>query len=250
VASGDGYEYIEHEQLCRASFQANPVRGYGAGSRAQRALLNGGTLANQGVTVTYVRSHGVVTRELITNVDRSPGDTVTLYGGVLVSRPPVETNEHTHIRSIPSTNLALNGKPFALAFPAHPSTMNKLSHRASLVPVFCSEKHRKVISTSGLGFMANGPTVCPSGSDMANVTIQMYPLARVVPGVRYDSIMVLEVGRHRLPAGTRIICKYESVQGSTDKFTYQCRDPVHYEAAGQDYCPISSDDDEDAVPED
>ncbi len=91
----------------------------------------------------------------------------------------------------------------------------------------------KVISSSGIGYMANTTTQCPLQTrSRANVTVCEAMLGRAIPGVPYPSVSVFRASVGGIDIGEKIISPYESWQ-LTSKFQFQCIDKDHYEAAGR-----------------
>jgi hypothetical protein len=218
-----------HEILCRQSFERHPTRG--KGKPAQWALFNAGTLDNCKVHVNILESHGIPLRELVAGVRFEPGDDVTLYGGLL-EPGRIETDLDTHTRHIPLNDWVLNGQMFSESFPSGQGGTYNLGIREKLTPRCKSKEWERVIRTTGLGYLANTVTKCPLISRLRpNVVVVELILGRVIPGVPYDSILVLQAGTAGIEPGDRIISLYE-YGTQKEKFKFRCADPTHYIAAG------------------
>lgn len=219
-----------HEILCRQSFERGPTRGKGL--RAQRALFNAGTLDNLKVHVSILESHGTMLRELIASVRFEPGDDVTLYGGFLEPERP-ETDLDTHTRHIPLMDFVLNGQELADSFPSRQGGGYNLGVHAKLRPRCESKDWERVICTTGLGYLANTVTICPLHSRLRpNVVVVELMLGRVIPGVPYASILVLQAGAAGIDPGDRVISLYEH-GAQKEKYNSRCADRHHYVAAGR-----------------
>jgi hypothetical protein len=223
-----------HESLCRRSFEVLPVVGHGTGSVAQRALLSGGTIDNGKIAITWRKSHGVMLRELITLIRFEAGDCVTCYGG-FVEPAPGESEHHTHMRHIPSSEYVLNGLPFANGFSTQPGAVSGLGYRVCLSPHCGDSQWDRVIATSGAGYMANTVTQCPQyRRGRPNVTVCEAMLGRVVPGVTYSGVLFLRASAGGIDANQPIISPYEAHQSNAN-FLFKCMDTDHYDVAGYDH---------------
>ena len=195
--------------------------------------MHGGTLANGKVSVQVRHSHGRALRELVTEVDFQSGDVVTCYGGFACRAPVDEKDEHTHMRHIPSSDLVLNGLPFANTFPDDHSTTQRLGWMVPLKPRSGDKKWDKVISDTEIGYMANSVTSCPlSNREYPNVTVATGMLGRSITDVAYEDVVYLLASKDGIKKGETVVSPYESRQ-QTEKFQFKCADVSHYRAAGQ-----------------
>lgn len=221
-----------HETLCRDSFRQNPVPDKAKGCQAQRALLHGGTLDNGQLSVEVRWSHGRMLRELIAKARFEQGEIVSCYGG-FVTPAPLETNLHTHMRHIPLTDYVLEGLPFADCFPVKLGAMFKLGYNVALRPRCKNPAWDKVITSSGVGYMANTVTRCPLFTrTRPNVTVSEAMLGRIIPGVPYSSVIVLRASEGGIDIEEPIISPYEPWK-LKKKFEFKCVDEEHYKAAGR-----------------
>jgi hypothetical protein len=199
----------------------------------------GGTLHNGKVTIELRKSHGRMLRELIARVRFEPGDDVTCYGGFVMPAPP-PSDEHTHMRHIPSTDYVLEGLPFSNCFPETMGAVCHLGYRIPLKPSCVDPDWTKMIATSGIGYMANTVTKCPlGGRARPNVRVCEARLGRVIEGVPYDSVMLLRASNNGIDIGDRIISPYEP-WNLKKMWSWECVDPMHYAASGREK-PINSD---------
>ena len=221
-----------HEALCRESFKNKPVHGDAKGCKAQRALLNGGTLANGKVHVKVRMSHGRVLRELVAGKRFEPGEDVTCYGGWLLPAPR-ETDKHTYMRHIPLTDYVLDGLEFSNQFPSEGGAGLRLGYSVALRPTCEDRAWEDVIASTGIGYMANTTTACPQQQRARpNVTICQAMLGRLVTGVPYPSVVVLRASANGIDEGDAIISPYEAYK-LTGKFAFKCMDRNHYAMAGR-----------------
>jgi hypothetical protein len=221
-----------HEELCRQSFRRNPLFGTATGCQAQRALFHGGTLQNGKVSVEFRQSHGRMLRELIARVKFKPGADVTCYGG-FVAPSTQETDKDTHMRHIPLSNYILAGRPFSNCFPTALGSEFQLGYNVSLQPRCEDPAWTKVIRSNGIGYMSNTVTKCPlRRRARTNVTVCEATLGRHIPGVPYNSIMIIRANSNGIEIGDRIISPYEPWK-LKEKFQFVCVDQAHYAAAGR-----------------
>jgi hypothetical protein len=221
-----------HEILCRESFRNNPVVGVTKGCQAQRALFYGGTLDNGKVALVKHLSHGVMLRELVAKMRFEEGDYVTCYGGLLGLAPSEETELDTHMRHIPSTDYVLEGLPFSNCFPQQLGAVCALGYTVPLRPRCDDPAWEQVITSTGIGYMANTVTKCPMRSRArANVTVCEVMLGRAIPGVPYSSVLVLQASAGGIDMEAPIISPYESWKLKR-KFQFKCVDEDHYKWAG------------------
>jgi hypothetical protein len=216
------------------------VSGGGKGIRAQRALLEGGTLANGKVGVMFKTSHGHCIRELVARVKFHRGEVVTCYGGFLERVPGPETDEHwlTHMRHIPLNDHVLNGLEFSNTFPASNSiVLGKLGYREWLHPRGVGPEWIRIIESSGLGYMANTVTKCPMTRTRPNVIVDELILGRVVEGVPYSAVLVLRAGDQDIQVDQTIVSPYEAWK-QNQLFEFKCADEWHYIAAGKDFSSV------------
>ena len=211
------------------------------GIQAQRALWLGGTLENGKVTIEMRRSHGRMLRELIARVRFEPGDDVTCYGGFVVPVPP-QSDEHTHMRNLPSTDFVLEGLPFSTCFPQTGGAVSHLGFQVPLKPSCVDPAWTNIIASNGIGYMANTVTNCPlDRRARPNVVVCEARLGRVIEGVPYDSVIVLRASNNGIDIGDRIISPYEPWH-LKKMWSWACVDPLHYAAAGREQ-PTNSDND-------
>lgn len=232
-----------HEELCRKSFRQDPVFGAAKGCQAQRALIHGGTLANGKVAVEVRWTHGRKLRELIAKVRFEPNEDVSCYGGFL-QQAPSETDRHTHMRHVPLTDYVLEGQPFAGCFPVEEG-FTKFTLGVPLSPRCGDPAWDQVITSNGIGYMANTVTKCPLRSrSRTNVTVCEAQLGRAVPGVPYSSVLVLRASDGGIDIGQPVISPYEPWK-LKKTFEFKCADAEHYRAAGH----VQADSDGDTGPE-
>ena len=232
----DGDPSQFHEMLCRLSYKLTPTNGTGAGSVAERALFNGGTLMNRKLEVHVLKSHGMYLRELVAAVDFAEGEVVSCYGGWARPAPP-EGAEHTHMRHIALSDYVLDGEEFSNAFPAaqqSPSAWGEydISYSTPMAPCLEDVRWSRVIVGTGIGYMANTVTKCLlHRRQRPNVIVDDAIVGRRIPGVPYSSIVFLKSAQGGIRAREPVISPYEAWKG-TKKFTFHCSDRDHHAAAG------------------
>ena len=211
----------------------NWVFGAGTGIQAQRALFHGGTLRNGKLAVEFRQSHGRMLRELIAKVRFEAGDDVSCYGGFLMPAPKKEKDSDTHMRRIPSSNFVLEGLQFSECVPTTLGGVYQLGYHLALHPRCEAPAWQEVITTSGLGYMANTVTKCPLSRTRPNVVVCEAMLGRTIPGVPYPSGMVIRAGTGGIDIGQPVISPAYEHWKLTAKFQFTCVEETHYKAAGR-----------------
>jgi hypothetical protein len=126
-----------------------------------------------------------------------------------------------------------SGITFSGCFHTKPDAVFKIGHRVSLTPQCEDHRWEEMIASCGIGYMVNTVTKCPlHRQTRPTVTVCEAPLLREIPGVSYDSVLVLRAGSNGIVIGEPIISLYEGKK-SKAKFQFICTDPVHYATVGR-----------------
>jgi hypothetical protein len=101
-------------------------------------------------------------------------------------------------------------------------------------PVVKDPAWTRIIVSNGIGYMANTVTKWPLRERThSNVTVCEASLGRNIPGVPYNSVIVIRANDKGIDIGDRIISPYEPWK-LKKKFAFACVDQAHYEAAGRE----------------
>ena len=201
-------------------------------------LLGNGTLDGD-LYVAWEERHGTWLLGLYSKLDIGGKQDVTCYGGVWRPRPAVELDTDTHMRCVPGEDFVMDGKEFAECFQGPRSPLCRLGRLVPVVPHREGSGWAEVISSSGIGYMANTVTKCPRVIERPNVNITHVPLGRTIPGVPYTTLMVLTTGVNGIKAGEPIVSIYVWAC-QKKKFQFECRDRWCYAAVNKPY-PVDND---------